>query len=55
MKLYASCPFCGYKMFKAEPKSDVEIICPKCKASLRVIVEADGIKVIPIEKKNKQN
>ena len=28
MKMYASCPICGYKLCKGESGSDVDILCP---------------------------
>ena len=30
MKMYASCPICGYKLCKAENGSDVYIKCQHC-------------------------
>ena len=30
MKMYASCPICGYKLCKGESGSDVDILCPRC-------------------------
>lgn len=30
MKMYASCPICGYKLCKAENGSDVDIKCQHC-------------------------
>ena len=30
MKMYASCPICGYKLCKGESGSDVDIIYSRC-------------------------
>ena len=37
MKMYASCPICGYKLCKGESGSDVDILCPRCGKLVRVI------------------
>ena len=34
MKYYATCPICGYRLFKAEEGTQVEIQCPKCKVEV---------------------
>jgi len=31
LKYYASCPVCGYRLFKSDEGTQVEIQCPKCK------------------------
>ncbi len=36
MKMYASCPICGYKLCKGESGSDVDILCPRCGKLIRV-------------------
>lgn len=39
-KLYFTvCPNCGYKLFKAETGTKIEMFCPKCKEKLSVIVK----------------
>ena len=38
MKMYASCPICGYKLCKGESGSDVDILCPRCGKLVRVVI-----------------
>lgn len=38
MKMYASCPKCGYKLCKSESGSDADILCPRCGKLVRVVI-----------------
>lgn len=41
-KLYVTCPYCGRRLFKAVPGSEVEQECPKCQNLVLVHVDEDG-------------
>ena len=41
-KLYVTCPYCGRRLFKAVPGSEVEQECPKCQNLDLVHVDEDG-------------
>ena len=43
MKRYVSCPNCGYKLFKAEIGSAVEMTCPNCKQPMEVTVNPESV------------
>lgn len=53
MKMYASCPICGYKLCKGESGSDVDILCDFIKDATNVYRTKDYIvkQVIGIHKK----
>lgn len=35
MKLFATCPECGYKLGRSEDGTVTEVFCPKCSALVR--------------------
>lgn len=39
MLYYAVCPFCGFKLLKAENGTKLEIYCFKCKERLSITVK----------------
>lgn len=41
MTYYVVCPECGYKLFKLDNGSNIEIYCPKCKVKMLIAVN-DG-------------
>ncbi len=45
MKYRATCPICGWSLMQASPNSRINVSCPKCKSSLSVEVEDNGIRV----------
>ena len=49
MKMYASCPICGYKLCKGESGSDVDILCPRCGKLIRVHISDNEVRAIPAE------
>lgn len=42
---YTICPYCGYKLLKAENGAKIELFCPKCKEKLSIAVK-NGIVII---------
>ena len=42
---YTICPYCGYKLLKAENDAKIELFCPKCKEKLSIAVK-NGIVII---------
>ena len=47
MKMYASCPICGYKLCKGESGSDVDILCPRCGKLVRVVITETNTNCTP--------
>lgn len=45
MKYIVTCPFCGYRLLRAEEGSLVEMYCAKCKEEVEVTVAADSVHV----------
>jgi predicted nucleic-acid-binding Zn-ribbon protein len=41
-KYYATCPYCGRRLCRAVPGSDVDTECPKCNNTVSVQVDMDG-------------
>lgn len=54
MKMYASCPICGYKLCKSESGSDADILCPRCGKLVRVIITETNTNCTPPEKAAKE-
>ena len=56
MKMYASCPICGYKLCKGESGSDVDILCPRCGKLVRVVITETNTNCTPLvlKKKNRR-
>ncbi len=49
MKMYASCPICGYKLCKGESGSDVDILCPRCGKLIRVVITETNTNCTPTD------
>ena len=49
MKMYASCPICGYKLCKGESGSDVDILCPRCGKLVRVVITETNTNCTPTD------
>lgn len=49
MKMYASCPICGYKLCKGESGSDVDILCPHCSKLIRVVITETNTNCTPTD------
>lgn len=49
MKMYASCPICGYKLCKGKSGSDVDIICPRCGKLILVVITEKDVRAMPTE------
>ena len=49
MKMYASCPICGYKLCKGESGSDVDILCPRCGKLVRVVITETNTTCTPTD------
>ena len=47
MKMYASCPICGYKLCKGESGSDVDILCPRCGKLVCVVITETNTNCTP--------
>ena len=43
MKKFIVCPNCGQKLCKAEPGSNVEMVCPSCKQAVEVTVDHETV------------
>ena len=54
MKMYASCPICGYKLCKGESGSDADILCPRCGKLVRVVITETNTNCTPPEKAAKE-
>lgn len=55
MKMYASCPICGYKLCKGESGSDVDILCPRCGKLVRVVITETNTNCTPTDAPKKTN
>ncbi len=49
---YTVCPYCGCKLFRAEEGTRIEMICPKCRKKLCVIVRKDIVIIGKFELKD---
>ena len=50
-KLYATCPVCARKLGKGENGTKIDILCPRCKNMIAVIIEKDIVNTFVLEKK----
>ncbi len=49
MKMYASCPICGYKLRKGESGSDADILCPRCSKLIKIHIMETEVRTVPAE------